>query len=63
MTELKTKDSLLKALRRASSRALTAEEIEKQRLSFVMGTLKPENDISREKVKEILQEQIGKRAS
>jgi hypothetical protein len=63
MTELKTKPDLLEALRRASTRAPTAEEIRKQRVSFIMGTLKDNSSVSRERVQEILDRQEGRKAS
>lgn len=61
MTELKTKESLLAALRNASTREPTAEEIEKQRVSFILGSLKEKNTMSREKVVALLRKQEGHR--
>jgi hypothetical protein len=60
---LKTDPSLLEALRRAVDRTQTSEEIEMQRLSFVMGSLKTTNEITRAQVQEILAQQKGRKAS
>ena len=40
MTNVKTSPSLLEALRKAANGEPTAEEIFRQRVSFIMGTLK-----------------------
>ncbi len=57
MTELKTKESTLRALEDAARRELSWEEIQKQRVSFVMGSLGAESSITREKVEKLLAEQ------
>jgi hypothetical protein len=59
MTELKTKDSLLRALESASTRTPTAKEIEAQRVSFVVGSLGDKSPMTRERVQELLQKQKG----
>jgi hypothetical protein len=61
--DLKTNSSLLEALKRASKRGPSSEEIEKQRLSFVMGSLKSTNHITRAEVQQILNNHEGKKAS
>ena len=61
--DLKTNAALLEALKRASVRGPTAEEIAKQRLSFVMGSLKTTNEITRAEVQQILNQQEGRKAS
>ena len=63
MTGMKTDESLLDALRRATAKTPSAEELEKQRISFIMGTLKPDSSVTRAKVQEILNEHEGKKAS
>jgi hypothetical protein len=63
MTELKTKESTLLALKDAARRPLTSEEVRKQRISFVMGSLDSENSMTREKVEKILAEQRGVEAA
>jgi hypothetical protein len=57
MTNLKTKESTLDALAKAASQSPTKEEIEKQRVSFIMGSLNAESPITREKVVKILADQ------
>jgi hypothetical protein len=59
MTELKTNEATLKALKRAARRPLTPDEIQKQRISFVMGSLDAKSSITREKVEKLLAEQRG----
>jgi hypothetical protein len=63
MTQLKTKDSTLRALEDAARRRLTPDEILKQRISFVMGSLDAESPITREKVEKQLAEQRGIKAA
>jgi len=62
MTNLKTKESTLNALQQASRRPLTAEELQKQRVSFIMGSLKKESPVTRAKVQEVLAEQEGRKS-
>jgi hypothetical protein len=59
---LKTDQSLLDALSRLASRPLSAEEIEQQRVSFIMGTVKS-GGVTRERVKEVIAEQMGKKVA
>lgn len=61
MTNLRTKDSLLRALEKASARAPTAEELRKQRVSFIMGSLKESSGVTRARVEQVLAEQEGER--
>jgi hypothetical protein len=58
---LKTSESLLDALRDAAAKELTAAELRKQRISFIMGTLKDTSTVTREKVTEVLAAQEGKK--
>lgn len=58
---LKTSESLLEALRRATTRSPSADEIETQRVSFIMGSLSETNNVTRARVKEILAQQEGRR--
>jgi hypothetical protein len=60
-TNLKTPDSLLTALQKAASRPLSAEEIEEQRISFIMGSLSETSSVTRARVQEVLAQQEGKR--
>ena len=61
MTELKTAKSLLTALKRASQRASTWEELDKQRVSFIMGSLKKDSEVTRARVREVLAAQEGRK--
>ncbi|WFS06239.1 hypothetical protein [Methylobacterium sp. 391_Methyba4] len=59
MTELRTDPAVLSALRRVTRRNPSPEQIEQQRLSFVMGVLPESNDMTREEVREVLDRQRG----
>ncbi len=59
--ELKTNSALLEALKSASTP--TAAEVERQRISYIMGTLKTTSPITRAEVEEILAQHEGKKAS
>jgi hypothetical protein len=60
MIELKTQESLLRALKQAAARRLTAEELEKQRVSFIVGSLKESSAVTRARIREVLAQQEGK---
>lgn len=59
MTNLKTNESTLRALERASHRTPTPDEIKRQRISFIMGSLNKDSHVTRAKIQEILAEQEG----
>lgn len=61
MTDLKTDQELLDALRKSATRVPTAEELEKQRVSFIVGSLSPTSTITRSQVQEVLAKQEGKK--
>jgi hypothetical protein len=61
MTNLKTKGSLLETLRKAASSELSADEVHKQRISFIMGSLKDDSTVTRAKVTQVLADQAGKK--
>jgi hypothetical protein len=61
MTDLKTNESLLEALKRSTTRVPTAEELEKQRVSFVMGSLGRKSTATRSQVQDMLAKQEGKK--
>lgn len=63
MAEIKTDEALLKALGRAARQQPTAAEIEKQRVSFIMGSLSEKNTVSRAKVTQILAAREGRSAA
>jgi len=58
--DLKTPRTLLDALSKASCKKPTADELLEQRVSFIFGSLKPESDITHERIKQILVEQEGR---
>ena len=62
MDDLHTKESLLRALKVASARPLTAAELQRQRVSYILGILKDDSGITRARVEEVLAEQEGKKA-
>ncbi|MGC1687661.1 MAG: hypothetical protein WA734_18685 [Candidatus Acidiferrales bacterium] len=61
MAELKTDPQLLAALKRALTLPQSPEDIEQQRLSFIMGSLKHTNEITRAEVQDILAQQEGRK--
>jgi hypothetical protein len=63
VTELKTKESLLSALRQAAAQTPTPEELHRQRVSFIMGALKHTSDVTRARVEEVLAQQEGRKVA
>ena len=63
MPELRTNESLLSALKKATSPSPSQSQVEKQRLSFVMGALPTDNNMTREQVQQILDQQRGATAA
>lgn len=61
MTNLKTEQSLLETLRSAAAHEPSAAEIHEQRISFIMGSLKDDSTVSREKVSQVLADHEGKK--
>jgi len=60
MSELKTSESLLRALRRAAIGEPTAEELREQRISFIMASLARKSNVTRDRIIEVLKDQQGK---
>lgn len=60
MTELRTSEALLRALEKFSPRYPQPSQLETQRLSFVMGALDDENEMTREEVQSVLEKQDGR---
>lgn len=54
MTNLRTDSNLLEALSAAAKTNVSAEELRKQRVSFIMGALGDDSSVTRAKVTEIL---------
>ena len=63
MQTLKTNEALLRALKVAALAKLTAEEIHRQRVSFIMGSLKETSGATRAQVESVLKEQEGRKIS
>jgi hypothetical protein len=62
MTNLRTSETLISALKRASSKELTSDEINRQRISFIYGSLKPDSGITKDRIREVLDQNTGKKA-
>ncbi|ANK73585.1 hypothetical protein FA04_13735 [Ensifer adhaerens] len=62
-SNLKTKDTLLRTLRRAGSKKLSFEELQQQRVSFVIGSLSAESNVTRAQVKEVLANFQGRKSA
>lgn len=61
MTDLRTDEALLRALQKAASRTPSFEQLERQRLSFVMGALPDDNKMTREQVQSVIERQEGRK--
>lgn len=59
IANLKTDKSLLDALGKAASHKLTAAEILEQRVSFVYSSVEREGNVTRQHIKQAIQEQEG----
>ncbi|MGA2493734.1 MAG: hypothetical protein ABSF67_12375 [Roseiarcus sp.] len=63
MTKLKTDPGLLQKLMAAASHDLTTEQLRKQRVSFIMGSLKRESPITRDKIQKVLAAHEGDKSA
>jgi hypothetical protein len=61
MTHLRTNEVLLQALEKAASRTPSFAQLDKQRLSFVMGALPEDNKMTRDQVQSVLERQGGRK--
>ncbi len=61
MTDLKDDKELLSALRRASTYRPTAEELARQRVSFILGSLGDSSGVTRDRIQEVLAEREGRK--
>ncbi len=61
MRDLHTDPAILRALRAAVGRELTPEEVEQQRISFVLGSLKHDSSVTRPQIRTILARQAGRK--
>ena len=59
MTDLRTKESLLRALAESSAKPLSAAQIHNQRVSFIMGSLRDDSAVTRERVERELAREEG----
>ncbi|CAN7432926.1 hypothetical protein [Polaromonas sp. LjRoot131] len=56
---LKTSAVLLDALQRASVKKLSSKELLEQRVSFVFGSMSNHNDVTKDRVRQVILEQVG----
>ena len=63
MTDLHTSKNLLDKLKRSASKPMTYEEIRKQKISYVMGSLKDGSSVTVSKVNEVLSRHDGKKTA
>lgn len=63
MTALKTRETLLSKLKQAADRKLSADELYKQRVSFIMGSLSSTSNVTRAQVKEVLEDFEGRKSA
>jgi hypothetical protein len=63
MTDLKSSDELLLQLHLAAERELTSEELHRQRISYIYGTLKDDNTVTRARIDEVLSELEGRKSA
>lgn len=61
MTDLHTRDDLLKKLREGTTRELSHAQLVKQRLSFVVGSLDEKNNMTREQIQTALEKREGRK--
>ena len=62
MPEIKTDPALIDALNEAAQKPITADEIRKQRVSFILGSLKNDSTITQEQVESVLNRLEGRAA-
>jgi len=62
MTKFKTDPDLLRALEAAAGREMTQSEVREQKISFVMGMIDQDNNLSRAEVAKIIDKHDGKAA-
>ena len=61
MKEIRTDPDLIEALHRSAGQEMTEEEIRKQKISFIMGTLSFDSKITREEVADCIDRMAGRR--
>ena len=59
--ELRTNSTLLEALHRAATaRKPTVDEVHKQRVSYIYGSIKESNGVTRARIEDVLAKQEGR---
>jgi hypothetical protein len=61
MPDLKTPNSLLRALQLGTSTKPTEETLKRQRVSFILGALKADSSVTRDLVEHVLAVQEGRK--
>jgi SpoU rRNA methylase family enzyme len=56
---LKSKSTLMDAIHRASGKKLTPDELLEQRVSFVFGSMKQDNGVTKDQVRQAIRNQMG----
>lgn len=63
MTDLHTNEKLLEKLRESRNRQLTEDELYKQRVSFIMGSLSDNSTVTRAQVTKVLADFEGRKSA
>lgn len=63
MNELRTDDRLLRRIAAAASRSLTADEISRQKISFIIGSLSDDSTVTRAQIKSVLAKHDGEKTA
>ena len=58
MSDLHTDEKLLAALKEAATRTISRAEAQKQRVSFIMGSVDDESGVTRERVEKALADAV-----
>jgi hypothetical protein len=58
--DLRTSADLLNALGKAASRKMTFSEIREQCVSYIYGSMKPDNGLTRDEIRQFLIEREGR---
>jgi len=59
MTKLQTNPRLVEALKEAAKGPISREEMEEQRVSFIMGSFSLDSNVTREQVRDVLKRERG----
>jgi hypothetical protein len=63
MSDLKTDPVLIRRLEEAATATMSHDQLREQRISFIIGNLREDSPITREKVKRVLAEQEGEKSA